>query len=162
MYLGSDISFLSCTRGWGNCTVDGDYNHGPGQIEINGHIFEKGYVSHAPGKATFPLYGLLDKFSTCIGISKVTKNPKCGVTKGDARFRVLGDGKVLQAWMPKSSPEDPTCFEVDITDVNELILETHEHKQKGCDLSTWADAKVHKRGFYDFLIIRLTFYELNI
>ena len=58
MYLGSDISFLSCTRGWGNCTVDGDYNHGPGQIEINGHIFEKGYVSHAPGKATFPLYGL--------------------------------------------------------------------------------------------------------
>ena len=70
---------------------------------------------------------------------------------GDARFRVLGDGQVLEAWKPTSSPEDPTCFEVDITDVNELVLETHEHTKKGCDLSTWVDAKVHKRGYFDFV-----------
>ena len=108
-------------------------------------------MAHASGKATFRLDGLLDKFSTCIGISQHIDNPKCGVTKGDARFRVLGDGKVLEAWKRKSSPEDPTCFEVDITDVNELVLETHEHTQKGCDLSTWADAKAHKRGYSDFV-----------
>ena len=108
-------------------------------------------MAYASGKATFQLDGLLDKFSTCIGISQNMNNSKCGVTEGDVRFRVLGDGKVLQAWKPKSSPEDPTCFEVDTTDVIELVLETHEHTQKGCDFSTWADAKVHKRGYSDFL-----------
>ena len=149
--MGSDISYVSCTADWESCKVDGDYKHGSGQIEINGQIYENGIVAHAPGKVTFQLDGLFDKLTTCIGISKVADAPNCGVTSGDAKFRVLGDGQVLEDWKVKTSPEDSTCFDVDITDVNELVLETAKKDSKGCNLSTWADAKVHKRGYSGFI-----------
>ena len=148
--MGSDISYVSCTVDWESCKVGGDYKHGSGQIEINGQIYEKGIVAHAPGKATFQLDGLFDKLTTCIGISKMTDNPKCGVTSGDAKFRVLGDGQVLEDWKVKSSPEDSTCFEVDITDIDKLYLETDLNGSRECDMSSWAHAKVYKRGNLDF------------
>ena len=120
--------------------------HGPGQIDINGLIYDKGIVAHAPGRALFSLGGLFDKFSACIGISKLASDPPCGVTSGDARFRVVGDGEVLHDWEVKSSPEDSKCFEVDITDVDELHLETDLNDSRECDMSSWAHAKVYKKG----------------
>lgn len=145
-HLGSDIPFVSCTTEWESCKIDGDYQHGQGQIEINGLIYQKGIVAHAAGEATFFLDSLFDKFSTCIGISKLSSDFRCGVSSGDARFRVLGDDEVLHDWEVKSSPELSTCFEVDITDVDTLVLVTDLNGSRDCDLSTWADAKVYKRG----------------
>ena len=144
--MGSDIPYLSCTAGWKTCKVDGDYKHGQGKVEINGVIYEKGIVAHAAGQATFKIDGLYDKFSTCIGISKLDTDLRCGVSVGDARFRILGNGDILQDWLVKSSPEAPECLEVDITDVMELVLETDLNGSRDCDLSTWADAKVYKTG----------------
>ena len=148
--MGSDIPFLSCTTGWQSCKIDGDYKHGEGQVEISGVMYKKGIVAHAPGKATFWLDGLYDKLLTCIGISQLSSDLRCGVTTGDARFRVLGDDKVLKEWAVKSSPEVSTCFEVDIINVKELILETDLNGSRDCDLSTWADAKVFKKGYFKF------------
>ena len=144
--MGSDIPFLSCTTGWESCRVDGDYKHGNGKIEINGLNYERGIVAHAAGKAIFRLYGIFEKFSTCIGISQLSSDLRCGVTHGDARFRLMGDGRALTDWKVKSSPELSTCSEVDITDVDELVLETDLNGSRDCDMSTWADAKVYKRG----------------
>ena len=92
--------------------VDGDYKHGQGKIEINGFIFEKVIVANAAGQATFKLNGLFQKFSACIGISQLDNDLRCGVSVGDARFRIRGDGEVLQDWIVKSYPETPTCLEV--------------------------------------------------
>ena len=152
-YLGSDIPYIACTTGFKSCKVDGDFKHGKGKIDINGVIYDKGIVAHAPGRASFSLGGLFDRFSACIGISKLTGDDRCGVTSGDARFRVVGDGEVLQDWEVKSSPEDSKCFEVDITDVDKLYLETDLNDSRECDMSTWAHAKVYKSGNLEFLDI---------
>ena len=147
-YLGSDIPFVSCTACQhyceSVCKVDGDYLHGEGQIEINGHKYEKGIVQHANGQASFILGRMYSKFSACIGISKYRNNPKCGVTIGDARFRVSGDNVVLRDWEVKGSPGDPTCFEIDVLDVDVLVLEVDNNGTRNCDFSTWADAKIIK------------------
>ena len=66
--MGSDIPFSSCTTIWRTCKVDGDFKHGNGKIEINGHIYEKGIVQHAAGVAKFTLRGEYTRFSSCIGI----------------------------------------------------------------------------------------------
>ena len=149
-YLGSDIPYSSCTTGWRWCKVDGDFKHGDGKIVINKHVYQHGIVQHAamdpPGKATFPLEGKYSRFSTCIGISMLNTNSKCGTEVGDAQFRVKGDNELLRDWETKGSPEDPTCFEVDVTDVNELTLEVDLNGSRDCDLSTWADAMVLKKG----------------
>ena len=145
--MGSEIPFISCTTGWEPCKVDGDFMHGDGQIEIDGIFYEKGLVAHAPGQATFWLDGLFDKFSSCIGISQLSSDGNCGVYSGDARFRVLGDSEVLKDWLVKSSPEPSTCFEVDVTIIDKLVLETDLNGSRDCDLSTWADAKVYQQGY---------------
>ena len=144
--MGSDIPFSSCTTIWRTCKVDGDFKHGNGKIEINGHIYEKGIVQHAAGVAKFTLRGEYTRFSSCIGISKLDADPDCGVTAGDARFRIKGDQLVLRDWDVKGSPEDPTCFDIGIIDVEELELEVDLNGSRDCDLSTWADAKVFKSG----------------
>ena len=144
--MGSDIPFSSCTTIWKYCRIDGDFQHGNGKIEINGHIYEKGIVQHAAGAAKFTLGGEYNRFSSCIGISKLNVDPDCGVTAGDARFRIKGDQVVLRDWDVKDSPEDPTCIEIGITDVEELELEVDLNGSRDCDLSTWADAKVFKSG----------------
>merc|ERR1719162_1981358 len=106
-------------------------------------MFSKGFVAHAAGKATFTLSGQFTQFATCIGISKYAPRPNdCGVTIGDARFRVLGDGQVVRDWEAKYSPQDATCFAINITGVNQLVLETVLQGASDCDLSTWADARV--------------------
>ena len=147
-FLGSDIPYSSCTACWSTCDaickVDGDYLHGNGRIDINGHNYEKGIVQHANGKAYFILGRMYSNFSVCIGISKTSKNPKCGVTIGDARFRVSGDNVVLRDWEVKGSPGDPTCFEIDVLDVDVLVLEVDNNGTRNCDFSTWADAKIIK------------------
>ena len=148
LFLGSDIPYLSCTTGWPtkhSCVIDGPLKHGEGKLEINGNTYEKGIVAHAPGNATFLLGGLYDKFTTCIGISKLSTDDRCGVSAGDARFRVLGDDKQLRDWEVKSSPENPTCFELEIKNVNELILESDLNISRDCDLSTWAYASVTRK-----------------
>ena len=129
----------------GKCLVDADFRNGPGKIEINGNFFKKGIVAHARSVIKFSLDSKYDVFSSCIGISK-SDNPKstCGIDVGDARFRVWGDHMILQNWIVKGSPEDPTCIKVVITDVNELTLETDLNFSRECDFSTWADAKVAK------------------
>ena len=71
-------------------------------------------------------------------------NARCGVTAGDARFRVNGDNEVLRDWDLKNPSNDPTCFNVDVTDVEELILEVDNNDSETCDFSTWADAMVFK------------------
>ena len=85
------------------------------------------------------------RFSSCIGISKLDVDPRCGVNVGDARFRVKGDNDVLREWQVKGSPEDPTCFEIDITGIEKLELETDLNGTRDCDISTWADAKILKK-----------------
>lgn len=142
-YLGSDIHWNSCTTGWGSCTIDHDYFHNS-HIEINGKSYLKGIVQHAAGSITFTLYGAYDVFSSCIGISRYAHDSRCGVSLGDARFRVLGDGEVRRDWEVKGSPEDPTCFDVSIEGVTTLTLETDLNGSRDCDLSTWANAKVYK------------------
>ena len=142
IYLGSDIPFSSCTTGFRFCKVDGDFKHGKGQLEINGHMYQKGMVIHANGKARFNIGRKYFKLSSCIGISKYTGNAECGVTRGEAKFRVVGDNVVLRDWELKSSPGDPTCFDVDVTDVQELILEVDSNGSYACDMAAWADAKV--------------------
>ena len=84
------------------------------------------------------------KFSVCIGIGKHISNAQCGITVGDARFRVSGDDAVLRDWDLEEPSNDPTCFDVDVTDVQELVLEVDNNGSGNCDLSTWADAKVFK------------------
>ena len=118
------------------------HQDGDGKIDINGFEYTRGIVHLAPGVIKFSLGSKYDRFSVCIGISKLHSDGRCGVNLGDARFRVLGDDGVLRNWKIKSSPQDPTCFGVVITDVNELILETDLNGSADCDLSTWADAKV--------------------
>ena len=144
--MGSDIPFVSCTVGWESCRVDGDYKHGAnsGKIEINGVIYSKGFVAHAAGAATFSIDGSYTKLSTCIGISPIASDARCGVTVGDARFRILGNANVLQDWIVKGSPEAATCLEVDINGVTNLVLETDLNGTRDCDISTWADAKIYK------------------
>ena len=143
--MGSEIPFSSCTTISGSyCKIDGDFFHGDGKIEINGYIFHKGIVQHANGKAKFSLGRIYSKFSACVGISRYSDNAKCGVTVGDARFRVNGDNAVLRDWELKRPSNDPTCFNVDVTDVEELILEVDNNGSTNCDFSTWADAKVFK------------------
>ena len=105
-------------------------------------MYEKGIVQHATGVAKFALGGEYTRFSSCIGISKLDVDSRCGVTVGDARFRVKGDNDVLRDWEVKGSPEDPTCFEIDITGVEKLELEVDLNGSRDCDISTWADAKV--------------------
>ena len=156
-YLGSDIKYSSCIcKDWpksGKCLVDADYRNGPGKIEINGNFFKKGIVAHARSIAKFSLDSKYDVFSSCIGISKSdTLTSACGISVGDARFRVWGDHVILQNWIVKGSPEDPTCIKVVITDVNELTLETDLNFSRECDFSTWADAKVAK-GIWFIIII---------
>ena len=145
-YLGSDIKYTLCDcKDWGKCKVDADYRNGPGKIEINGNFFKKGIVAHARSVIKFQLDSKYDVFSSCIGISKSnTATSVCGISVGDARFRVWGDHVILQNWIVKGSPEDPTCIRVVITDVNELTLETDLNFSRDCDFSTWVDAKVAK------------------
>ena len=148
--MGSDIPYLSCTTGWSTCKIDGDLKHGEGKLEINGNMYEKGIVAHAPGNATFWLGGLYDKLITCIGIGKLASDGRCGVSLGDARFRVLGHRResgleILRNWEVKSFAENSTCFDLEITDVNELILETDLNGTRDCDLSTWVDARVVRK-----------------
>ena len=140
--MGSGLPYYSCTTGWRSCKVDGDFLHGGGKIEINGHMYQKGIVFHADGKARFNIGRKYFKFSSCIGISKYTDNAECGVTIGEAKFRVIGDNVVLRDWELKNSPGDPTCFDVDVTDVQELILEVDSNGSYACDMAAWADAKV--------------------
>ena len=133
--------------GWGHCKVDGDFKEmgigdADGKIDINGNTYTKGIVAHAPGTIKFSLGSKYDLFSVCIGISKLHTDGRCGITSGDARFRVWGDHIVLRNWEIKSSPQDPTCISIVITDVNELILETDLNFSRECDMSSWADAKV--------------------
>ena len=143
--MGSEIPFSSCTAYSGlYCKVDGDFFHGDGKIEINGKMYQKGIVQHANGKAIFPLGRSYYRFSACIGIGKYSSDSKCGVTLGDARFRVRGDDAVLRDWYLKWYSNDPTCFNVDVTDVEELILEVDNNDSETCDFSTWADAMVFK------------------
>ena len=82
-------------------------------------MYEKGFVQHADGVAKFSLGGEYIVFSSCIGISKYAPDSECGVSVGDARFRIKGDNIVLRDWDVKDSPEDPTCFEIGITGVEE-------------------------------------------
>ena len=160
--MGSDIPFSSCTTGWRECKVDGDYKHDDGKIEINGRMYEKGIVQHAAGLAKFTLGGEYTKFSSCIGISQYKSDADCGVTVGDARFRVKGDNVVIRDWEVKDSPEDPTCFEIDITNVEELELEVDLNGSRDCDLSTWADAKVFKQGDISILVHSISYDHITI
>ena len=109
-------------------------------------MYEKGFVQHADGVAKFSLGGEYIVFSSCIGISKYAPDSECGVSVGDARFRIKGDNVVLRDWDVKGSPEDPTCFEIGITGVEELELEVDLNGSRDCDFSTWADPKVFKPG----------------
>ena len=140
--MGSGLPYYSCTAEYVTCKVDGDFLHGGGKIEINGHMYQKGIVFHAKGKAKFNIGRRYFKFSSCIGMTKYNNNAECGVTIGEAKFRVSGDNVVLRDWELKSSPGDPTCFDVDVTDVQELILEVDSNGSYACDMAAWADAKV--------------------
>ena len=160
--MGSDIPFSSCTFGWEYCKIDGDFQHGNGQIEINGHMYEKGIVQHAAGVAKFTLGGEYIVFSSCIGISKYAPDSRCGVSLGDARFRIKGDNVVLRDWEVKDSPEDPTCFEIGTTDVEELELEVDLNSSRDCDFSTWADAKVFRPGDISIPVNSISFHHINL
>ena len=48
-YLGSDISWSSCSAEYGECRFDYDYQHSD-RIEINGRFYNKGIVAHAPSE----------------------------------------------------------------------------------------------------------------
>mmetsp|Transcript_10415 Transcript_10415/g.18420 ORF Transcript_10415/g.18420 Transcript_10415/m.18420 type:complete len:335 (-) Transcript_10415:55-1059(-) len=145
-YLGSDIPYNKCSSSWMTCLVDMDYlNETRGHIQINGQLFSRGIVDHAPGYAMFTLGGEFSLFRSCVGISKYASDPKCGVTSGAAKFRVLGDGAVLRKWLAKGSPQDASCIDVDITGVQELMLETDlDFGRQHCTFSTWAEARVEK------------------
>ena len=88
----------------------------------------------------------------CIGISKETTEDKnCGVKSGDAKFRVLGDGKTLKIngdkWTTKDFSEDAACFQLDIGNVSILELETkYRSHVTTCAYSTWANAAVALKG----------------
>ena len=78
---------------------------------------------------------------------------------GNSRFRVLGDGKPIpidgwRKWIGKGSPQDPTCFTLDVSDVAYITLETDDNGEFNCDFSTWVDAAVRLKGnkyILDFL-----------
>lgn len=139
-YLGSDISWLTS---WTETKLDSDYlTYTNGSIEINGEIFQKGIVAHAPSSLIFDIGGVWQSFHACIGISKYSKDPACGISAGEAQFRVLGDGVVLRDWDMKGSPESTTCFDIDISSVKMLILDADPNWSLHCDFSTWAEAYV--------------------
>ena len=154
-YLGSDVPWdaQGCKVGWQTCKVDQDYQtRKTGSIDINGTIFTRGIVAHAASTALFVLDGHYTCFKACVGISKLDKDARCGITVGDARFRLVNDddGSFLPLngaeWIVKGSPEDATCFTVDVKDVQKLQLETDLNGSRDCDLSTWADARVLRKG----------------
>ena len=112
-------------------------------IDINGVIYARGIVQRAAGTIEFTLDQQYDVFHACIGISKLASDPNCGVSSGDARFRVLGDDNhVLREWEVKTTPTEATCFEVIITGTMTMTLETDLNGSQECDIATWADAKV--------------------
>ena len=145
-YLGSDISWSSCSAEYGECRFDYDYQHSD-RIEINGRFYNKGIVAHAHSKIVFTLTETFEYFYSCIGISKLNTDGRCGVTLGEASFQVVGDGNILRDWQQKNSPEIATCFEISISGVSQLTLKA-KYDHRVCDLSTWADAKVYNKGTF--------------
>ena len=154
-YLGSDITWTSCTAEWGVCRVDFDYQHS-NKLEINGHFYNKGILAHAASEVKFDLAGQFKYLYACIGIGKYSRYTGCGVTDGEASFQVIGNGNVLRDWEQKNSPQNPTCFEISITGVSQLTLKA-KYDTRDCDLSTWADAKVYNKGIF----LKFTSYEFN-
>ena len=117
------------------------------QIEINGQFYNKGIVAHANSEIIFTFSKEFDYFYSCIGISKYSKDPTCGATRGEASFQVIGDGNTLRDWQQKNSPEDATCFRVSILGVSQLKLKA-KYATWNCNFATWADAKVHNKGIF--------------
>eukprot|EP00746_Dinoflagellata_sp_MGD_P046984 gnl/MRDRNA2_/MRDRNA2_215837_c0_seq1.p1 gnl/MRDRNA2_/MRDRNA2_215837_c0~~gnl/MRDRNA2_/MRDRNA2_215837_c0_seq1.p1 ORF type:complete len:384 (+),score=62.85 gnl/MRDRNA2_/MRDRNA2_215837_c0_seq1:220-1371(+) len=147
LFLGSDIVYSSCVANFcvrngvqlGECRVDSDFLHGrAGQITVKEHTFAKGIVMHAPGAAAFTLKKKYDTFKTCLGFSQDKLHPGCGIEQGEARFRVLGDSKVLYHWSFLRASADQNCISVSVKGVKTLRLETGINgKCDACGYATW-------------------------
>ncbi|MCP5548280.1 MAG: NPCBM/NEW2 domain-containing protein [Akkermansiaceae bacterium] len=112
----SSLAWKSARTGWGGSAVDLLASE-PDLFVAGGRIFAGGLYAHAPARHEYELGGAWKRLRGSAGVAS-------GHT-GTVGFRILGDGREL--WN-SGTLKDQLCkdFDVDLTGVNELVLETSD------------------------------------
>lgn len=138
LYLGSGLPWETCTGASGQCLADRQMDNG--RINIHGETYDRGLFMGASANAAFMLGRRYQTLSGCVGISRDSRQPDCS---GVARFRISRDHQILRDWEVKTAADAASCFEIDVTDVDYLVLETESPPDgQRCSLAAIADAKV--------------------
>jgi len=108
--------------------------HG-GPLRLAGHEFASGIGAHAYSRLEFPIGRRWRQLHTLCGIDDAAG------PRGEALFRVLGDGKVL-AEERRRRGEPPARLLIDVAGVERLVLEAEPLDSYASDFCDWADARV--------------------
>jgi len=107
-----------------------------GAIRLNGRVYERGIGVQAKSRLEFALGARWNRLFVRCGIDDAASR------EGQAVFRVIGDGKVLQE-VTRRRGEEPAVLRVDVTGVDRLVLEALPGDSYTSDLCDWADARVY-------------------
>ena len=155
--LGNDIIWndaMMYIPSFGNYSIGNDINIATqANITINGKDFESGLVTFVPTLMAFLLDKKYRMLKTCIAAAKNTEDgaPACDNEKQDIKFQILGDNIPLKMnekiWFTKSSKEDATCLEIEISNVSVLELRSqYQTNLQPCGLAVWTDTDVFPKG----------------
>lgn len=137
----SDLAWDYVTNGDGPMELDmstGGGRKSDGRtLTINGRTFEKGLGVHSYSEVRYEINEKYSRFQSYIGIDDE-------VSKGNVRFRVLGDGKELYRSKEMNHKADAVFVDIDVRGVGQLMLIVDEVDGKGYDHADWADAKLIK------------------
>lgn len=136
----SDMQWTSARNGWG--PVERDRSNGEmrlgdgGLLSIGGQTFGRGLGVHADSDIRYALNGQCQTFSTFIGIDDETGQ------RGQANFRVVGDGIVLYESGELTGATEARIVDVPVRGVRELSLQVLKGADNYYDHADWADAKL--------------------
>jgi hypothetical protein len=108
--------------------------HG-GPLQLGGRKYESGLGVHAYSRLAYPLGRRWRRFHVVCGVDDAAG------PRGEALFRVSGDGKTLaEARLRRGDP--PVRFVLDVSGVDRLALEAEPLDAYVSDFCDWADARL--------------------
>jgi len=106
-----------------------------GPLRMSGRVYARGVGAQAYSRLEFVLGGRWDSLFVRCGIDDAAG------AEGDARFRILGDGKVLHE-VERRRGENPAALRLDVKGVDRLVLEAVPGDSYVSDFCDWAEARV--------------------
>lgn len=112
-----------------------------GLLSIDGRVFDKGIGVHSFTEVTYDTEGKYETFAATIGIDDSVR------PRGNAMFRVLGDGSVLFESGSITGRDSARDIVVDVTKVSRLVLIVDYGDELDlADYADWGGARLLKPG----------------